>query len=100
MADYEVLIPCRSDATEKSYDVGDRVADGDFPEDVIINWVEIGVLKAVGQPDSLDITDSAWDLAVEHGLEKEVISLGEGSGADGRILVADVEAMIEEIING
>jgi hypothetical protein len=41
---YRVLVPCRSDERGQQYRPGDTVADGDFPPEVIANWLAIGVL--------------------------------------------------------
>lgn len=41
VTEYEVLIPCRNDATNKSYRPGDTVTTADFPAEVIANWQTI-----------------------------------------------------------
>jgi hypothetical protein len=100
MAEYTALVGLTNDAEGTRFEPGETVTDKDFPEGVIANWVQIGVLEPKGPPAFLDVTGAAWDLAVEYGLEKEVIALETGTGAGGRILLSDVEAMITEVHSG
>lgn len=45
------------------------------------------------ESDSFDATDAAAELAAEHGVDLATVA---GSGAGGRILVSDVEAVLVE----
>ena len=47
MTKYKVLIECRSDKSGKTYQPGEVITGREFPKDVVANWLEIGVLKAV-----------------------------------------------------
>ena len=42
---YVVLVDCRDDLTGKTYQPGDLISPEDFPQRVIANWLEIGVLQ-------------------------------------------------------
>lgn len=44
-------------------------------------------------PAEIDATDAASELAQEHGIDLADV---EGTGADGRILKSDIEALVEE----
>lgn len=45
-----------------------------------------------GEPEPVDATDAARELAVEEGVD--LVDIG-GTGSDGRVLKSDVEAAVE-----
>ena len=49
--------------------------------------------EALAEADEVEATDEARELAAEHGLDLATVA---GSGKDGRVLVGDVRALIEE----
>lgn len=55
--------------------------------------VEDVVKEVEKAKEELDATDTAVELAEEHGVDLTKV---EGTGADGRILKSDVEAVIQE----
>ena len=54
MKTYTVLIACRDDKTGKAYKPGDTVKPGDFPADVIYNWLAL-------EPPVLKVADKGAD---------------------------------------
>ncbi|MCC6192065.1 MAG: hypothetical protein IT318_23800 [Anaerolineales bacterium] len=42
---FRVLVTCRSDETGQAYAPGDTLTGDDFPQEVLANWLEIGVIE-------------------------------------------------------
>lgn len=86
-------------ATEMRTYFGGEVAlvPQEVPAKLAAEWVEDGYAEWVNdeadgsETEHVDATDSAKELAAAHGIDLASVK---GSGADGRIVKADVEAAI------